>query len=160
MGKPLVYCNTCGSRLSDQDFASGRAHVDDFVSYCTKCKPSSSGKIPTQPAPRKEKSPTRTPPKMPPAPLPPATVPPPSRLPIYIGAGALAAVIVIVLIISLMRGESEAPPSKNSEPPPVAAKADVGPSIKLLEDLLTASKDMDKVVQRCDEFALDRRGGH
>src|SRR5438105_1779673 len=70
MGKAIVYCQTCGNSLYEDDFDRGRASRIDNRPYCAACRPA------TTPVPEKPPAP---PPVLPPSPPPPPPPPPPRR---------------------------------------------------------------------------------
>jgi hypothetical protein len=76
MGKPIVYCDSCGERLRDEDFAKGKAFTRENRNYCLAHRPSgavaavpgSSARIPVSAlTPRRAMSaaPSKPPPKSP-----------------------------------------------------------------------------------------------
>jgi hypothetical protein len=39
MGRPIVYCGSCGKSLREEEFTKGRAHLVDNTPFCTACRP-------------------------------------------------------------------------------------------------------------------------
>jgi hypothetical protein len=116
MGRPIVYCDICGTLLREEDFAKGRAHEVDHRNFCVACRP-----LPAAPAPvpsppggfKKAASSGRIPVPRPPskpahAAVPPAP-PPPSRTGLYLGVGAGAVVLLGLIVAVASSGRGPAP---------------------------------------------------
>jgi hypothetical protein len=167
VGKQIVYCNACGSRLKEDDFARGRAHEVDFQSFCTRCRPAAAVAAPPAARPlarRPSSSSIPAQPRRPSSASIPAQPAPPPPLPAsrrHVGWIAAAAAVAVLAAGSLFlfggKEAPKAPPPEPSSPAPPGA-ADAGPMIALLEDLQSSSGDSSRVLRRCDELEPLVRG--
>ncbi len=115
MGRPIVYCDTCGKLLREDDFAKGRAQEVDHRNFCAACRPMPAARPPSPPVAFKKASSARIPvPSRPPSrssnPAVPVVPPPPSRTGLYVGAGLGGLVLlgVIVAVASSSGGKRDA----------------------------------------------------
>lgn len=118
MGKPIVYCGSCGESLREEDFEKGKAHILDGQPFCTACRPLAPGAAPVRkpPTTRIPKPPSR---KTTTAHVPLARPPLPQttrrtakaaspRAALAVGGG-LAAVAILILTLAVVSGGREKP---------------------------------------------------
>lgn len=111
MGRPIVYCDSCGKILREEDFSRGKAHEVDHRNFCSDCRPvpipppvssTPSGGFKKISSTRIPAASGRPPSKASHAPVPPAprTVSKQGLLAVGLGLGALLVVGVIVAVSS------------------------------------------------------------
>jgi hypothetical protein len=118
MGKPIVYCGSCGESIREEDFEKGKAHILDGQPFCTACRPLPSGAVPVRkppttqiPKPSSRKTTTTH--------IPMARPPVPqttrrgvkadsSRTALAVGAG-LAVLVILIVIVAVASGGRKGP---------------------------------------------------
>ena len=153
MGRSIVYCDTCGQLLKEDDFRQGKASTADNRNYCANCRPThstaslpklppaakvSTSRIPKQPTQRLASvSPSASTPAV-------SAAPPKSNSQMLLIGGGIGAV-VIGLIFVMMSGKPEprrddSGPGQNVQtynPPPPVDKA--SPEERQLEESARAA---------------------
>ena len=120
MGRGIVYCASCGSKILDRDFDSRAAFHLDGRGFCKSCAPNALKSLPpdrmadvlAQISQAESSARRKIPPPRPPAPTPaprPRAVPA-SRMPLIAAATVAGLVVVILLVVMLSRSEPPPPP--------------------------------------------------
>src|SRR5215204_2507207 len=112
MGKAIVYCQTCGKNLREEDFDRGRAFKIDNRPYCADCRPAVPEPEPV-PSPPRRSSTERIPAVRPPKDRPGSTgripkaqaAPGQSSTLLWISIAVLAAIGVLVAVLLSSRTE-------------------------------------------------------
>jgi hypothetical protein len=174
MGKPIVYCGSCGKSLREEEFAKGKAHLVDNTPFCTKCRPlpptaislpteAASSGVPTRPA---LSSPIRH--------LESTTLEDSSSKALLGGVGLAllgGAVLIAVALNSpsppatpVTRAPAPIAPRPPTEPPRAPVPAPPGASeqslaaIRNLEAFASSSSDPDQILERCRETRVALAG--
>jgi hypothetical protein len=165
MGKEIVYCEGCGKRLSEDEFARGKAHTVDNRHYCVVCRPIE--------VPRRDPTPRGT------------AVPHPSsssRIPrvktsriarpgsgdsrrwLWVGGGVAGVAILVLVALASSGNNSEAPAAdlvatpRSSPPTPVpAAVARALAIFRELENFAATCQDPEMVLAKCDAVRQELR---
>lgn len=150
MGRPIVYCEVCGKRLTEDEFEKGKAQTLDNRPYCVECRPLEAPPPPRPPLPVKPAT-TRIP-------VPPSTrrlrtpdAPPArSRAPLLAGGiiGVAAAAIIVVAVLAPGRGKPPAVPPPAPAPP---AEDRALKALEALRDFASAAAEPEAILLRCDE---------
>jgi len=176
MGREIVYCEGCGRRLTEDEFARGRARTIDNCHYCVECRPLEAPPPPPIPPPPQPSRPATT--KIP---VPPSTrrqrVPAPaaarSRTPLIVGGVVGGFVLIVLTAVVLSSGQGKAGPAPQPPripgpdpappppppPPPPPAEDRALPALKKLLDFAASSTDPDAILLRCDEARPLLKGG-
>jgi hypothetical protein len=125
MGKAIVYCQTCGKNLREEDFDRGRAFKIDNRPYCADCRPAAPDPEPAPSPPRRSSS-ERIPAVRPAKDRPGSTgrIPKAQAAPgqnpalLWISIAVLAAVVVLVAVLMSNRTEPREPLPPVVTPPP------------------------------------------
>ncbi len=131
MGRSIIYCATCGTKILDKDFDSRAAFHLDARGFCKKCAPAALKSLPPDKMAEvlariseSESSSRRPAPQRPPASAP-APAPAPdtwrhglqaSRTPLIAGL-ALAGTVVVILLVVVTLSHSDPPPAPPPPPP-------------------------------------------
>lgn len=187
MGKEIVYCGACGKSLREDDFAKGKAHVQDNQPFCVACRPT-----PAPPSPssaRLKAMPSETPRGFPRPATTRKTHAPEggtgSRTPLLVGGGIAVAGFILLAIVMASGGNERPVPDaagtpEKLEPAPKTAVANAPPAsppprpapilpaprggedpaavLKKLQDFAAGSSEPDQVLVRCDEARAALRG--
>jgi hypothetical protein len=154
MGKPIVYCDSCGERLRDEDFGRGRAFTLENRNFCANCRPEGAQPAPPRPASSSQRIPvSNLTPRRAMSALP-ARPPPRSAVPWVVGGSVLGALILLVAVASSGGPPEPAPaPKAPPAPRPVAVVRPPAPPPPAPE----AGDDLRRQAQ-LDRFVADVRG--
>lgn len=130
MGKEIVYCDECATRIVEDEYQKGKAIIVAGKNYCGACKskapvpataPVPAGRAMTPPSSRRLPVPLRGA-----RPSPPRATPPPEgkKAGIIIG-GAVAATLIAGIAVTMMSGQKPKSPPKQPVPPPEIVEAPV-----------------------------------
>lgn len=155
MGRPIVYCDSCGDRILDGEFEKGRAVSVHNKNYCVRCAKNVAVPVPA-PAPAPPKPKPHDPDRPPTAFLHPSQVRapaahrpharpaggPPMGIIIGAAAGVVGVVVIVLALASSGKGSAPAPPAASK--PPVEKE---DPARRAFEEVdKIASDDPDKVL--------------
>ncbi len=182
MGKEIVYCEICGDRILEQEFAKGRAVTVLNKNYCVKCKaevapdeepapesgrksghPSSSVRPPGRDgaARSQPRAATARPAAPPRAPTRPTARPAASKVPIFIGAGvgalALVALVVLILVNRKSPGDSAAV-GKKTEQDKTARAERAWQDLQQEIEQAAKNDDADRVLAKIEAVRSDLAG--
>jgi hypothetical protein len=147
MGKAIVYCQTCGKSLREEDFDRRRAFRQENSNFCVDCRPELKAAVsrePTPPpAPRRsvsERVPLARPPE---AERPGSTAriskaqDPPGRSAalLWFAVGIVVVLVALAASIVLKPGEARETPSTVVAPPPPPPKPEMSPLERDLQSL-------------------------
>lgn len=165
MGRPIVYCGSCGKSLREEEFTKGRAHLLDNTPFCSTCRPlpaaataapsasssSSTSRSSWTPATRRRE----------------ASASGGQTSKTLAGGALLAALAVVVAIgVTLHGGGTPSPAPRPADPTPAARvpePARAAPpraltpeeqslaAIRNLEAFASASADPEAILERCRE---------
>lgn len=169
MGREIVYCQSCGSKLTETDFERGKAQMIDHSPFCSRCRPIATPP-PTPPVPERRgatttrrKAPTGWIPRV----APPAE--PPTRrtesttrrkktaIP-WLAAGGAALVLVLIAAAVASSGRKPPPsvePAALSKAPPEprpSAREGADARLRELEEFAAAVNDPEAILVRCDQL--------
>jgi hypothetical protein len=156
MGRPIVYCDSCGDRILDDEFEKGRAVAVHKKNYCARCAKNVAVPAPA-PAPKPKPHDADRPPTAflhpSPARSPAAHRPhgrpaggPPMGLIIGAAAGVVGVVVIVLALASSGKGPAPAPPAASK--PPVERDDPARRAFEEVEKL--ASDDPDKILAAVD----------
>jgi hypothetical protein len=170
VGKPIVYCGSCGKSLREEEFTRGKAHLLENTPFCTKCRPLPQAAAPPAEAPAEavhNSIPSRS--ALPtPVRLHDSTALEDSSSKAMMGGVALALLGALLLIGFALNTPSTPslpvyrPPTPIASPPapepprppaPLARSAEEQSlaAIRNLEAFASSSSDPDAILERCRE---------
>ncbi len=175
MGREIVYCQSCGSKLTESEFERGKAQMIDNRPFCSRCRPVTAPPPPVPVPERRGATSTRR--KSPTGWIP--RVPPPTEPPIrraetaargkkgstaWLAGGGAALVLVLIVAAVATSGRRPVPavsaappvepaahPRAPSEPRP-SAREGAQDRMRELEELAATVSDPEAVLVRCDQL--------
>jgi hypothetical protein len=167
MGREIVYCVSCGERITEDDFERRRAQTIEQQPYCGRCRPVTTPAAPP-PSDETQRSAGRstgtrrrnTTSRIPRVTLPPPSTPARNRTAWIVAAGLGALALIVVLVVATAGPKRAAPSEPARAAPPVprkpreearaAASDGLEDRVRELERFAAGSADPAAIFLRCD----------